>query len=159
MDTTKGNTGDLEITAQIKNLLGKGDRKTAAALYAQLVKRYSLYVIDFANRLVCNRAGDEERIQQLEAAIDLIPPDEQTLLHLYYYEDKPIKEIRVQIIFQYSIDKRDDADMRNRIETFRRESGTTCGLIPTWITSYGLKDNAYSDEIQYQATLDDLFEK
>ncbi len=59
---------------------------------------------------------------------------------------------------EYTISKQDDLDMRNRIEVFKRESGTNCGLIPTWITSYGLKSNAYSEEVQYQATLDDLFE-
>ncbi len=37
--------------------------------------------------------GNEERIQLLEQAIDLLPPDEKMLVHLYYYEDKPIKEI------------------------------------------------------------------
>lgn len=58
----------------------------------------------------------------------------------------------------FTITKDADMDMRNRIETFRAESGTKCGLIPTWITSYGLKNNEYSDEIQYQVTLDDLYE-
>ena len=58
---------------------------------------------------------------------------------------------------EYTITKQDDLDMRNRIDTFRQESGTNCGLIPTWITSYGLKDNDYSADVQYQATLDDLF--
>jgi len=37
--------------------------------------------------------GKEERIQELEAAIDLLNPDEKMLVHLYYYEDKPLKEI------------------------------------------------------------------
>ena len=38
-------------------------------------------------------SGKEERIQELEAALDLLNPDEKMLVHLYYYEDKPIKEI------------------------------------------------------------------
>ncbi|MBR4676544.1 MAG: sigma-70 family RNA polymerase sigma factor [Bacteroidales bacterium] len=37
--------------------------------------------------------GKEERIQELEAALDLLNPDDKMLVHLYYYEDKPIKEI------------------------------------------------------------------
>jgi RNA polymerase sigma-70 factor (ECF subfamily) len=37
--------------------------------------------------------GHEERIALMEEAIDDLPPDEQMLLHLYYYEDRPLKEI------------------------------------------------------------------
>gem|GEM_PF-264684 len=37
--------------------------------------------------------GSEERIKQLEAALETLPPDDRLLLHLYYYQDKPIKEI------------------------------------------------------------------
>ena len=35
----------------------------------------------------------EERIRLLETAIDRLSPDEQLLLHLYYYEDRPLKDI------------------------------------------------------------------
>ncbi len=58
---------------------------------------------------------------------------------------------------EYAISRQDDLDMRNRIEAFRAESGTRCGLIPTWITTCGLKEGMYSSEIQYRVTLDDLF--
>ena len=37
--------------------------------------------------------GNEERIKQLEDALDGLPPDEQMLIHLYYYDDKPLREI------------------------------------------------------------------
>ena len=37
--------------------------------------------------------GREERITLMEEAIDDLPPDERMLLHLYYYEDRPLKEI------------------------------------------------------------------
>ena len=36
---------------------------------------------------------NEERILLLETALDRLPPDELTLLHLYYYEDRPLREI------------------------------------------------------------------
>ena len=35
----------------------------------------------------------EERIQLMETAIDTLPPNEQMLLHLYYYNDRPLKDI------------------------------------------------------------------
>ena len=57
----------------------------------------------------------------------------------------------------YTISKDDDMAMRNRIESFRTESGTRCGLIPVWITTFGLKKNMYSADVQYQVVLDDLF--
>ena len=37
--------------------------------------------------------GSEERIALMEEAIDDLPPDERMLLHLYYYEDHPLREI------------------------------------------------------------------
>ena len=37
--------------------------------------------------------GREERIALMEEAIDDLSPDEQMLLHLYYYEDRPLREI------------------------------------------------------------------
>lgn len=38
-------------------------------------------------------SGSEERIRLMEEAIDILPPDERMLVHLYYYEDKPLQEI------------------------------------------------------------------
>jgi len=35
----------------------------------------------------------EERIQQLDAAIGRLPADEQLLLHLYYYDDRQLRDI------------------------------------------------------------------
>jgi RNA polymerase sigma-70 factor (ECF subfamily) len=37
--------------------------------------------------------GNEARIQLLEETIDLLPPDDQLLLHLYYYDDRPLRDI------------------------------------------------------------------
>ena len=37
--------------------------------------------------------GREERIVLMEEALDDLPPDERMLIHLYYYEDRPLREI------------------------------------------------------------------
>lgn len=37
--------------------------------------------------------GREERILLMEEAVDRLPADDQLLLHLYYYEDRPLREI------------------------------------------------------------------
>lgn len=58
---------------------------------------------------------------------------------------------------EYSITAADDRSIRNKGEAFLRDTGIRCGILPTWITPYGLKKNMYSAEIQCQATMDNLF--
>lgn len=59
---------------------------------------------------------------------------------------------------EYAISAEDDRGMRRKGDAFVRETGVRCGVLPTWITPYGLKDNMYSKDVQYQATMDDLFQ-
>ena len=58
---------------------------------------------------------------------------------------------------EYVIDANDEANFRNKIETFRRVTGTKCSLYFTMITTYGIKSNAHSGIVQKSVTLDDLF--
>ena len=37
--------------------------------------------------------GREERILLMEEVIEDLPPDERMLIHLYYYEDRPLRDI------------------------------------------------------------------
>lgn len=60
-------------------------------------------------------------------------------------------------INEFPIDKDYDEKLRNKIETFRTESKTRKALHLTMITTYGVKRNMYSNRIQSQLTLDDLF--
>lgn len=65
------------------------------------LKRRKLHYVDIDEVPVadCNllddelSTGNEERIKLLEKAINALPPDERMLVHLYYYEDKPLNEI------------------------------------------------------------------
>ena len=57
----------------------------------------------------------------------------------------------------YAIDRDYDAVLRNKIDSFRRETGTRSSLQLTMITTYGLTKGKYSNLIQNQVTLDDLF--
>lgn len=65
------------------------------------LRRRKLHYIDIDEVPVadCNllddelSTGNEERIKLMEEAIDILPPDERMLVHLYYYEDKPLNEI------------------------------------------------------------------
>ena len=37
--------------------------------------------------------GREQRIAMMEEAVEDLPPDEAMLIHLYYYEDRPLRDI------------------------------------------------------------------
>ena len=62
-------------------------------------------------------------------------------------------------INEYSIDKEYDRVLRNKLDTFRRMTGTKKSLQITMITTYGVKQGKYSGLIQSQVLLDDLFQK
>ncbi|MBQ8160013.1 MAG: AAA family ATPase [Clostridia bacterium] len=59
----------------------------------------------------------------------------------------------------FEINKAYDQILRNKIESFRSTTGTTKSLQLVMITTFGVKNNKYSNLIQGQVTLDDLFAK
>jgi AAA+ ATPase superfamily predicted ATPase len=60
-------------------------------------------------------------------------------------------------IAEYIIDKTYDAVLRNKVEMFRRNTGTKKAIQVTMVTTYGVKRNKYSSIAQSQVVLDDLF--
>ena len=62
-------------------------------------------------------------------------------------------------IGQYALDKEEDLKMRNRQTDFVSETNTRYAVIPTLISTFGLKANQHSGGIQSQITLDDLFQE
>lgn len=58
---------------------------------------------------------------------------------------------------EYAISSNDDKDLRTRTACFVAQSKTRCGILPTWITPYGLAENEYAANVQYQVTMNDLF--
>ena len=60
---------------------------------------------------------------------------------------------------EYSIDKDYDQNLRRKINRFAEVTGTKKALKLTFITTYGVKMNMYSQRITSQVTLEDLFEK
>ncbi len=57
----------------------------------------------------------------------------------------------------YLLTEDEDARIRNRKETFIRETGTEKTVLVTMITTFGLAPGGYSDDIQCQVTMADLF--
>lgn len=58
---------------------------------------------------------------------------------------------------EFEITKKYDEEMRERRELFRELTNTRKALHLTMVTTYGLKQNAYSGMIQSEILLDDLF--
>lgn len=58
---------------------------------------------------------------------------------------------------EFTITAEEERKVKNRIAAFVRESKTRFGVLPTWITPYGLYPNAYAKDISYQVKMDDLF--
>lgn len=52
-----------------------------------------------------------------------------------------------------------DAHLMQRMRVFKKVTKTTKSLIPTFVTPYGLYNNAYSRKVPRQVTGNDLFEK
>lgn len=62
-------------------------------------------------------------------------------------------------INKYEITGRYHNEMQERKELFRSQTNTRKALHLTMVTTYGIKDNAYSGMIQSEITLDDLFKE
>jgi hypothetical protein len=58
---------------------------------------------------------------------------------------------------EYSIDKGDEKNLRNKLAVFAQESKTRKTLHLTMVTTYGLKQNAHSGIVNSQITMDALF--
>ena len=58
---------------------------------------------------------------------------------------------------EYTINKKDDSDIRRKISDLQVGTKTKYAIFPTLITTYGLVDNSYSGGIQSVITMDDLF--
>jgi hypothetical protein len=57
----------------------------------------------------------------------------------------------------YEITKSDDANLENKLNTFLEQTNTKKSLMITMVTSFGIKANKYSGNIQNQVIMDDLF--
>ena len=69
-----------------------------------------------------------------------------------------MKQIIIGRKYEFAIDKEYDEKLRNKIETFRTETGTRKALQLTMVTTYGVKRNMYRNKVQSEVVLDDLFE-
>ena len=71
---------------------------------------------------------------------------------LYKY---PFPNTYVQTFWVQDKDEYDN--IQKRIALFQQNTGVKAGIVPTIITTCGLKRNAFSEHITCQILLDDLF--
>ena len=86
--------------------------------------------------------------QKPKAQVDLIIERADRLINLC--------EIKYTFA-EYTITEAEDKAMRSRTSAFVEKAKTRLGILPTWITPYGLAKNEFSANIQYQVVMDDLF--
>ena len=58
---------------------------------------------------------------------------------------------------EFTIDKAYSLTLRNKVAAFKAATKTRKSIVPTMITTFGIKRNMYSGNIQQEVTLDDLF--
>lgn len=58
----------------------------------------------------------------------------------------------------YSVTNDEEMRIRNRIADFVAETNIRTGILPTMITTYGIRTNAHSSVAQVVLTMDDLFQ-
>jgi len=58
---------------------------------------------------------------------------------------------------EFTIDKNYSLNLRNKVEAFKSASKTRKSIVPTMITTFGIKPNMYSGIILQEVCLDDLF--
>jgi hypothetical protein len=58
---------------------------------------------------------------------------------------------------EYMLDSSETRNIRNRVETFRKETGVKEALWPTLLTTYGLRNGVHSSTFVATLTMDDLF--
>ena len=82
------------------------------------------------------------------AQIDLLIERADNLINLY--------EIKYSQ-FPYAITKEEEMRIRTRMADFVDETGVRHGVLPTLITTFGVRKTAHSSIAQVQLTMDELF--
>ena len=59
----------------------------------------------------------------------------------------------------YALHKEEYLKIINRRDSFRQETGTTCSIVPTMITTFGMAEGSYSDQISVKLDMNALFVK
>lgn len=92
--------------------------------------------------------GAEEKAETDGAQIDLVIDRRDHVISLC--------EIKFSLT-EFEIDKACDLNLRNKIDAFRQQTGTSKTLQLVMITTFGVRKNKYSSIVSAQVLLEDLF--
>jgi hypothetical protein len=106
--------------------------------------KHKLSIAGVLTRTAAWRSNDKENFAQIDLLIER--------------NDKVINLCEIKYASeQFVIDKKYDEILRDKRGAFRAETKTTKAIHLTFITTYGLKHNAYWGNIQSEVTMEDLF--
>lgn len=129
-------------TPTINNWMGLSFEKICMAHIQQI--KSTLHLDTIRTECYAWRGNDEGQ----KAQIDLVIERADRMINICEakYSELP-----------YSLDKDEYDNIQKRIALFQQNTGVKAGIVPTIITTCGLKRNAFSEHITCQILLDDLF--
>lgn len=131
----------VQTFAQLKQKYNKISKQpNDGAEYEQLTAKSSIFPSIWLKNRKCSTPA---------AQIDLLIERADHLINLceIKYSQSP-----------YTITKEEELHIRTRMADFVEETGVRHGILPTLITTFGIRPNAHSAIAQVQLTMDDLFD-
>lgn len=131
----------VQTFAQLKQKYNKISKQpNDVAEYEQLTAKSSVFPPIWLKNRKCSTPA---------AQIDLLIERADHLINLceIKYSQSP-----------YTITKEEELHIRTRMADFVEETGVRHGILPTLITTFGIRPNAHSAIAQVQLTMDDLFD-
>ena len=131
----------VQTFAQLKQKYNKISKQpNDGAEYEQLTAKSSVFPPIWLKNRKCSTPA---------AQIDLLIERADHLINLceIKYSQSP-----------YTITKEEELHIRTRMADFVEETGVRHGILPTLITTFGIRPNAHSAIAQVQLTMDDLFD-
>lgn len=131
----------VQTFAQLKQKYNKISKQpNDVAEYEQLTAKSSVFPPIWLKNRKCSTPA---------AQIDLLIERADHLINLceIKYSQSP-----------YTITKEEELHIRTRMADFVEETGVRHGILPTLITTFGIRPNVHSAIAQVQLTMDDLFD-
>jgi len=129
-------------TPEINTWYGLAFERICKAHIAQI--KSALGIASVSTEFYAWRINQGENVAQIDLIIDRAD-NTINLCEVKYCEDL------------YSLDKDEYLKIQNRIKVFKEVTGTRSSIIPTMITTFGMKNGMYSDQIIAKIDMDALF--
>ena len=102
--------------------------------------------------------GQEATADPVSETPDSLAPADIPVLPIAPQADNTINLCEVKYSENlYSLDKEEYMKIQNRISVFKEATNTRSNIIPTMITTFGMKEGTYSDQIIAKIDMEDIF--